>query len=572
MADRTTLPLPLRGLCRLSLLGLLLPALLQAQESAPTATATPAPAPDAVALAPRWEDLPPITVGPHTFSRRRLANGLLAMAVPDVGKDVSVFVVISAGRRQESSLTTGLAHLTEHAMYTGSRALGADEHDRQIVGMGGESNAFTRDDYTLFYDHKIPVERLTDVLRFEADRLRYLSFETAPFLHEQGRLRDEEKRTFSPSTARDELVESVVFRVHPYGAGVYDAAGFTQGPFLTLDQVRAFYDLYYRPERVAVVVAGAVEPALALDSIWVAFGALERGQVPPPLPTEPASALGGKATFSSELERPLLVYAWRVPALGHADRPALDVLAWLLGHEVAADGRQLRASMGERVDEELFRFQATGEDAEKHLAAALAKARNEAWPEASITEAKTSLRDDFLALALRGRPYFSLAAQMGVYGVLGFPEEPARHQAAIDAVSAADLTRVARTWLADDRRFDIVFAAKGEPPPPLPDEPQALLKAAEEAEAAGDLDRAIEAFTRLLQKKPNKMNTVIYLASRGQIHLEKRDYAAAIADFEDALVVVDYPAVRDLLEEARRRQFGQDEKAPEGKAQGQGQQ
>lgn len=556
MADRTTLPLPLRGLGRLSLLGLLLPALLQAQESAPTTTAMPsAPAPDAVALAPRWEDLPPIVVGPHTFSRRRLANGLLAMAVPDVGKDVSVFVVIGAGRRQESSLTTGLAHLTEHAMYTGSRALGADEHDRQIVGMGGESNAFTRDDYTLFYDHKIPVERLTDVLRFEADRLRYLSFETAPFLHEQGRLRDEEKRTFSPSTARDELVESVVFRVHPYGAGVYDAAGFTQGPFLTLDQVRAFYDLYYRPERVAVVVAGAVEPALALDSIWVAFGALERGQVPPPLPTEPASALGGKATFSSELERPLLVYAWRVPALGHVDRPALDVLAWLLGHEVAADGRQLRASMGERVDEELFRFQATGEDAEKHLAAALAKARNEAWPEASIMEAKTSLRDDFLALGLRGRPYFSLAAQMGVYGVLGFPEEPSRHQAAIDAVSAADLTRVARTWLADDRRFDIVFAAKGEPPPPLPDEPQALLKAAEEAEAAGDLDRAIEAFTRLLQKKPNKMNTVIYLASRGQIHLEKRDYAAAIADFEDALVVVDYPAVRDLLEEARRRQF-----------------
>jgi tetratricopeptide (TPR) repeat protein len=151
---------------------------------------------------------------------------------------------------------------------------------------------------------------------------------------------------------------------------------------------------------------------------------------------------------------------------------------------------------------------------------------------------------------------------VGVYGVLGFPEHPGAYAEQIDAVTADDLTRVARTHLSAARRFEIHFEAKGEPPPPLPDDPQALLKAAEEAESAGDLDRAIEAFTRLLQKKPNKMNTVIYLASRGQIHLEKRDYPAAIADFEDALVVVDYPAVRDLLEEARRRQFGQEDSKP----------
>ena len=52
------------------------------------------------------------------------------------------------------------------------------------------------------------------------------------------------------------------------------------------------------------------------------------------------------------------------------------------------------------------------------------------------------------------------------------------------------------------------------------------------------------------------MNTVIYLASRGQVHLDRRDFDAAIADFETALDVVDYPAVRQLLEEAldRRRQ------------------
>ena len=556
-------------------LGWLLPAAtLLGQEPAPSAARPEAAAPAAAvgaaaapavaaaaAVAPRWEDLPPLVVGPHTFSRRRLANGLEAIAVPDVGKDVSVFMVVAAGRRQESPTTTGLAHLVEHAMYTGSRALGAGEHDRQIAGMGGESNAFTRDDYTLFYDHQIPVDRLTDVLRFEADRLRFLAFEPAAFTFEQGRLRDEEERTFSPAAARDELVESVVYRVHPYGAGVYDEQGFTQAPHLPIELAHAFYDLYYRPERVAVVVAGAIDPALALDSVWVAFGGLERGNEPPPLPQEPAAALGGRFRFSSELERPLETYVFKVPALGSPDRPALDVLAWLLGHEVASGGRQLRAAMGERVDPELFRIQATGAEAPQDLAAALAKARGEGWPEATLAEAKASLRDDFLSLGLRGRPYFSLAAQVGVYAVFGFAEEPALHAQRIDAVTAADLARVAREYLRDDRRFEILFEAKGEPPPPLPEEPQALAKAAQEAEAAGELDRAIEAYGRLLQKKPNKMNTVIYLASRGLMHLEKRDYPAAIADFEDALKVVDYPAVRDLLEEARRRQFGQDGKA-----------
>lgn len=542
----------------LVLLALLSPA--AGAQPAPVAAPAPAAPSFAPAEPPRWEDLPALVVGPHTFSRRRLANGLLALAVPDVGNDVSVFVVVGAGRRQESSTTTGLAHLVEHTMYAGSRALGAGEHDRQIAGMGGESNAFTRDDYTLFYDHKIPTDRLTDVLRFEADRLRYLSFDEAPFLHERERLRDEEQRTFSPSTAREELIESAVYRVHPYGAGVLDAAGLTQGPRLPIELVHAFYDMYYRPERVAVVVAGAVDPAQALDSIWVAFGALERGQEPPPVPQEPAAALGGSFRFSSELERPLLTWAFRGPAMGHADRPALEVLAWLIGHEVAPDGRQLRAAMGERVDPEIFRIQATGADAAKNLEAAVAKAQGEGWSEAAVKEAKISLRDAFLSLGLRGRPYFSLAAQVGVYDLFGHGELAARYGEAIDAVGTGDLQRVAQQYLAPRGRFEILFEAKGEPPPPLPEEPGALVKAAEEAASAADYDRAIEAYSRLLQLKPNKMNTVIYLAERGQIHLEKRDYEAAIADFEDALKVVDYPAVRDLLEEARRRQLAPEEK------------
>jgi len=58
-----------------------------------------------------------------------LGNGLRAIAVRDEGEGVSVFMVIAAGNRQETETTTGLAHLTEHAMYTGTKKIG-----RRIVG------------------------------------------------------------------------------------------------------------------------------------------------------------------------------------------------------------------------------------------------------------------------------------------------------------------------------------------------------------------------------------------------------------------------------------------------------
>ena len=113
-----------------------------------------------------------VSVGEHVFHRRQLDNGLRAVAVRDEGENVSVFVVVGVGKRQETSETTGLAHLTEHAMYTGTERTGPGEHDRRVKEMGGKSNAFTREDYTLFYDHCVPLQHLDEVLAMEADRLR----------------------------------------------------------------------------------------------------------------------------------------------------------------------------------------------------------------------------------------------------------------------------------------------------------------------------------------------------------------------------------------------------------------
>lgn len=496
-----------------------------------------------------------LAVGAHTFHRRTLANGLRAVAVADEGKGVSVFMVVGVGKRQETHGTTGLAHLTEHALYTGTPTTAAGEHDRRIQEMGGESNAFTRTDYTLYYDHQIPPERLQEALRMEADRLMNLRFDEPAFLHERQRLKDEEARTFQPAMAREEQLEAFVYQVHPYRHGELDRDGHTIAPIIPMDVVRRFYELYYTPGNTAVVVVGQLEPTKALDAIEAAFGALPPRPAPPGVPAEPEPTEARRTVLDSTLGRDRVEFVWLVPALGHPDRAPLQVLLQWLQQQTTTSGGPVFASLGDRVDAEMFRVAATGTQAEAELLQLLDRTLQSGPDEGEVAEAVASLADDYSGLSLRGRPYFALAGTFGVYEVLGHADALAGHESAVRKVRRDDVLRAARKYLVPHRRVTVVFQGNGEEAEDfdLPDDAKELARIAEDSSQSGQLDRAIAAYGKLLERKPDRMNTVIYLASRGQIHMEREDFDAAIDDFEAALAVVDYPAVRELLKDAEAR-------------------
>jgi predicted Zn-dependent peptidase len=492
-----------------------------------------------------------VSVGEHVFHRRQLDNGLRAVAVRDEGENVSVFVVVGVGKRQETSETTGLAHLTEHAMYTGTERTGPGEHDRRVKEMGGKSNAFTREDYTLFYDHCVPLQHLDEVLAMEADRLRGITFDGEAVLHERERLRIEEENSRQPSVARAELLEAAVYKTHPYGAGVLDEMGHTAAPGLGIPLIRNFYNLYYQPDNTAVVVAGAIDPADALDAVERAFGSLPAGPERPPVPEEPDVPGPRTETLPSALPGDRTELVWLVPALGDPARPGLDALARIISRLTLPDGTSLNASMGSRVDKELFRVVVTDPGTLGEVDTVLYRIRTRNVLAAGVEEIKTLLRDDFTSQPLRARPYFSLAGLFGVYEVLGHAEVMGGYEASIDALSADTIKRLALDHLDPRKKITVVFKGTGEKVQPLPDDPKALQAAAQNAVESGDFDRAIEAFTRLLDKKPSRMSQVIFRASRGQAFMQKKNYDGAIADFERALEIIDYPAVRELLNEAR---------------------
>lgn len=504
---------------------------------------------------------PPLTVGGSEFRRRRLSNGLEAIAV-DCGETAggagkaSVFVVYGVGKRMEGPLTSGLAHLVEHAMYIGTGEVGDDEHDAIVKGLGGQSNAYTREDFTLYYDYDLPLKALERVLALEADRMRGIVWDEQAFLDERSRLEHEEAATGSDSDRRAELVESALFRRHPYGAGVLDEQLHTRAPYLPMGVARAFYDTWYHPDRAAVVVAADLDPEAALDAIERAFAGLPPGPKPPPFPVEEPSA-GGEARFDSTLSSERVVCAWVGPALREdgslTERAALDLLAKLVVRAAREAGDPADCTMGGRVDRDLFTLEANGDGAAERLAALLARVLERELETDAFDEERERLAGELDERPLLGRPYFALAGVVGIHAALGEPDLASGYAAAVRALSREDVRAAAARWLASERAFIVRFLPGGTSGEELPEDPRELQRIADNAAASGDLERAIRAYEKLVAGTDDRKWKVIYGYSLADLRIKAGDLLGAKSDLEAALAVVDYPAVRELLEEVERR-------------------
>lgn len=523
---------------------------------------TPAQVP---ATKPATRSLAPTSsfdVGEHSFLTRRLDNGVRAFVVQDRAEDVdglaTIFVVISAGNRDESEATTGLAHLTEHALYTGTPTTGTDEHDRIVMQeLGGESNASTRDDYTIYYDHSIPVASLPRVLAMEVDRMANISWIESAVLHERDRLRIEELHTWNPAITREELLEHAVYQQEGYRWGRRNESGHTKAPKIGMDVIRAFYETWYRPENAAVVVVTPGDPVEALDQIEAAFaGWRGKGGVDVlPRASEPKPFGPRTRRFESGLSQDRVEYCWVVPPRAHEDSVALAVLARVLDRMKTSEGEPFQVSYNERQGSSLFRIAANGPNAAVELEKLMVRLREKGLSAEQVADAQREEADRYSSLPLRARPYFSLAAEVARFGVYDEQYLVAEWSRRVQALDHEAVTAAALAHLDAKARVLVHFTAADDAAAAreLPTESAALAKFAQDAGEAGEYQLAVAAYTELLSRKPNKMNTVIYLATRGQLHMDKEDWDAAIADFEEALTVVDYPAVRDLLQEAKRR-------------------
>ena len=210
------------------------------------------------------------------YKRKVLSNGLSIVVHEDTSTPlVAVNILYKVGSKNEDPAKTGFAHLFEHLMFSGSK--NAPEFDEPIQQAGGESNAFTNNDCTNFYEI-VPAENIETVLWLESDRMKYLVCDEDAFSVQQKVVIEEFKETTLNQPYGDvwHTISDTVYQNHPYKwptigkipKHIEDA---------TLAEVQSFYKKYYRPNNAILSIAGNISPDKAFELAEKWFGDIEPG-------------------------------------------------------------------------------------------------------------------------------------------------------------------------------------------------------------------------------------------------------------------------------------------------------
>jgi zinc protease len=260
----------------------------------------------------------------------RLDNGMRFIVAPDGAAPVAALGIwVRAGVCEEPPERRGIAHFLEHMMFRGSARFGPKEHTARVAAVGGECNAFTGFDETVFHETG-PSASLELVFELEADRFQRLALDAAAVDVEK-KVVIEELRAYEnqPMARAFRRLLGAVGGGHPYGLDPLGRQEHLEA--CARGDLLDFWHRLYRPENAFAVAAGDVEPGTVRELAERHFGAWRVPEARPG-PPEPGRFLPavGRRTERLSLEVPLAVRMHRLPPPEELDRPALDLLVALL--------------------------------------------------------------------------------------------------------------------------------------------------------------------------------------------------------------------------------------------------
>lgn len=269
---------------------------------------------------------------PMNAQIRTLDNGLEVIVREDHQHPlVSVQIWVKAGSLHEEKWTgAGLAHCVEHMMFKGTWKRTPAQISQGIQDLGGYVNAYTTFGRTVYWIDGLS-EHAEGYLEILADMVRHSKLDAAELAREQDVIRREMAMdNDDPGSALQHLVQATSFRTHPLRHPIIGhRAVFDQ---VSRDDVAGFVSRHYVPNNCFVVIAGAISAEEAFAAAERQLGSWERKPYEPVLLPQEAPQMGQRVNhrdFATELTHVAL--GWQIPGEGHPDKPALDVLAFLLG-------------------------------------------------------------------------------------------------------------------------------------------------------------------------------------------------------------------------------------------------
>ncbi|MEO7505478.1 MAG: pitrilysin family protein [Sphingomicrobium sp.] len=410
----------------------------------------------------------PGALPPLGYLSRTLPNGLKVYSIRDPGSaNVSVQMWYEVGSRDDPRGRSGFAHLFEHLMFKSTRNLVSEQFDRLTEDVGGSNNASTNDDYTNYYEI-VPANHLQRLLWAEAERMGSLVIDQPTFASERDVVKEEfRSRVLAAPYGKLFYLyyPQISYAVHPYARpGIGSIADLDAA---TIDDVRAFHAIYYRPDNAVLVVAGNFDQAQLDRCVDSYFKPIPRPGTPLPRVTvqEPVRMQASHFTvYEANTPLPAVLISYPAPPAASRDSAALEVLQGILStgdhsrlhqslvyrDQIASEATASLESRAARGTLAVYAILASGKSAEQGEAALrreIALLRSQPVTAAELSEAKKELLNG----ALRERETVDGrgAALARAVVLSGDPAAADRRLAAIAAVSASDVQRVARRWLAD---------------------------------------------------------------------------------------------------------------------------
>jgi len=275
----------------------------------------------------------------------RLTNGMIVVVIPAHRTPALTHMVwYKAGAGEEPAGQSGIAHFLEHLMFKGTPNIQPGQFSKIIQRMGGNDNAFTSWDYTAYFQ-TVPKERLSDVMKMEAERMNNLTPRVSDVFSERQVVIEERNQNLDgdPGALLGERMRNVLFPNHPYGKPILG-----WGPEMrTLKWVDAlaFYKKWYAPDNAVLVISGDTTLAEVLPLAQSIYGALPSENVPSrKRPVSPKLEGDVKVTYAREdVRQPMWQFMFRVPSVRENPKAALtlELLEDLLGGSTGRLYRQL---------------------------------------------------------------------------------------------------------------------------------------------------------------------------------------------------------------------------------------
>ncbi len=425
----------------------------------------------------------PITAPPVDIHTRVLPNGLTLYTVRDTTTpNVTVQVWYGVGAKNDPPGRSGFAHLFEHLMFKGARDMPPEFMDRLTEDVGGFNNASTGDDTTEYHE-VIPANHLQRLLWAEAERLCCLVVDQANFESER-KVVEEELRQRVLADPYGRLfsldIPEASWTVHPYHRPAIGSIADLDSA--TLNDVRGFHSTYYRPDNAHLIIVGNFDPK-ELDA-WVDqyFGPIARPATPIPRVTAVEPARTGAAQYrvhGPNVPLPAVVMTFAAPDGASPDAAALKVMDAVLttgkSSRLYAElvyrqqiATQVFSNPDLRQQPGLFQVGAimaagkSAADGETALRAQLATLRDAPVSPSELASAKNQL----ISQVLHGRETVDGRA-MEIGGAIiteGGSAKVNSDVADIEAVTPADVQRVAGRYLVDDRRITLLYTANDRAP------------------------------------------------------------------------------------------------------------